>query len=107
MKKTVANCHGLRLLHDLGLTRSERPTERRQLPQPPPPAALGVAEPACLLWRVRSAPSTFAEVYAHVIPFEHKEAIQLVLRRAEDSVRQIVPGLCGTLTPEMVVPDNN
>jgi hypothetical protein len=56
---------------------------------------------------VRSAPSTFAEVYAHVIPFEHKEAIQLVLRRAEDSVRQIVPGLCGTLTPEMVAPDNN
>ena len=39
---------------------------------------------------MRSALGKFSEVYACLTPFERKELIRLVLRRAEVSERQIV-----------------
>lgn len=50
---------------------------------------------------VRSALSEFGQVYDCLTPFERKELIRLVLRRAEVGDRQIVLELYGTLTPEM------
>ena len=50
---------------------------------------------------VRSALSEIGEVYACLTPFERKELIRLVLRRAEVGDRQIVLELYGTLTPDM------
>ena len=50
---------------------------------------------------VRSALGKFSEVYACLTPFERKELIRLVLRRAEVGDRQVVRELYGTLTPEM------
>ena len=50
---------------------------------------------------VRSALSEFGEVYACLTPFERKELVRLVLRRAEVGDRQVVLELYGTLTPDM------
>ena len=50
---------------------------------------------------MRSALCQFGEVFACLTPFERKELIRLVLRRAEVGDRQIVLELYGTLTPEM------
>jgi site-specific DNA recombinase len=49
---------------------------------------------------VRSALSEFDEVYACLTPFERKELVRLVLRRAEVGDRQVVLELYGTLTPK-------
>lgn len=50
---------------------------------------------------VRSALTEFGEVYACLTPFERKELIRLVLRRAEVGDQQIVLELYGTLASEM------
>ena len=52
---------------------------------------------------MRSALSEIGEVYACLTPFERKELVRLVLRRAEVGDRQIVLELYGTLTPEMAM----
>jgi hypothetical protein len=52
---------------------------------------------------VRSGLSDIGEVYACLTPFERKELIRLVLRRAEVGDRQIVLELYGTLMPEMAM----
>jgi hypothetical protein len=53
---------------------------------------------------VRASLTRFKDVYAHVTPFERKELLRLLLRRAELGDRQIVLEIYPVAAPEAIAP---
>lgn len=55
---------------------------------------------------VRASLTRFSDVYAHLTPFERKELLRLLLRRAEVGDRQIVLEIYPVAVPHMAMPQN-
>lgn len=55
---------------------------------------------------VRASLARFKDVYAQLTPFERRELMRLLLRRAEVSDRQIVLEIYPIATPEMAAPQS-
>ena len=55
---------------------------------------------------VRASLTRFKDVYAHLTPFERRELMRLLLRRAEVGDRQIVLEIYPVTAPDMAMPQS-